>query len=309
VVSWEWDFDNGQVSSVQTPGDIVFDSPGTYWITQTIVDAENCDASDSLLITVNPNPVADFTATEVCQGSEMDLIDQSSVSVGTVNDWEWDLGNGSTDFGSSVAVVYTDAGTYQVSLLVSTAAGCVDSISASVNVFENPVADGAFSSNSLDAIFTTDLEQGEEAFWIIQDTAFSTAGELNYSFPDSGWYEVALVVTNANGCIDTSFYSIYVEGLPEYELPNVFTPNGDEFNERFQPQTYAITEASMKIFNRWGRPVFSFDGAVPPVDLWGWDGTINGGAKAAAGTYYYILDLKGVNGNNFSEQGTVTLLR
>ena len=48
---------------------------------------------------------------------------------------------------------------------------------------------------------------------------------------------------------------------------------------------------------------------IPPVDSWGWDGTINGGGKAVQGTYYYILDLKGVNGDNFSEKGTVTLLR
>lgn len=309
VVSWEWNFNNGQVSSVQTPGDITFETPGTYWVTQTIVDAENCDASDSLEITVNPNPVADFTATDVCQGDEMDLVDQSTVANGTVNDWDWDLGNGTTDFGSSTSVVYEEAGSYDVQLVVSTAAGCVDSATAAVTVFDNPVADGSFGSNSLDATFTTELGQDEEAYWVILDTAYNTLGELNYTFPDSGWYDVALVVTNANGCMDTAIYSIYVEGLPEYELPNVFTPNGDEFNERFQPETYAMTQATMKIYNRWGRPVFSFDGAVPPVDLWGWDGTINGGAKAAAGTYYYILDLKGVNGDNFSEQGTVTLVR
>ncbi len=309
VVSWEWNFNNGQVSSVQTPGDITFETPGTYWVTQTIVDAENCDASDSLEITVNPNPVADFTSTDVCQGGEMDLVDQSTVANGTVNDWDWDLGNGTTDFGSSASVVYEEAGSYDVQLVVSTAAGCVDSATAAVTVFDNPVADGSFESNSLDATFTTELGQDEEAYWVILDTAYNTLGELNYTFPDSGWYDVALVVTNANGCMDTAIYSIYVEGLPEYELPNVFTPNGDEFNERFQPETYAMTQATMKIYNRWGRPVFSFDGAVPPVDLWGWDGTINGGAKAAAGTYYYILNLKGVNGDNFSEQGTVTLLR
>ena len=109
--------------------------------------------------------------------------------------------------------------------------------------------------------------------------------------------------------MDTVDYSIYIEGVPEYEIPNVFTPNGDAVNDRFQPETYAVAEAAMKIYNRWGRPVFVYEGAIPPVDSWGWDGTINGGAKAVSGTYYYILDLKGVNGDNFSEKGTVTLLR
>jgi gliding motility-associated-like protein len=121
---------------------------------------------------------------------------------------------------------------------------------------------------------------------------------------------VALVVVNSNGCIDTSEYLIYIEGEPEYVLPNVFTPNGDGTNDRFYAETSFVEDASLKVFNRWGRPVFSYDGTIKNLnDTWGWDGSINGGAKAASGTYYYILDLKGVNGENFSEQGTVTLLR
>lgn len=309
VVSWEWDFGNGLTASDETPGEIPFNTAGDYWVKQTIVDAEGCAASDSIQITINPNPEADFTATEVCEGTDMDLTDQSTVSTGTVSDWDWDLGNGETDFGSNVSVVYQDAGSYDVTLSISTAEGCVDTITAPVTVFENPTADGAFESTSLEAVFTTDLNAGDDAFWIIQDTAFTTDGTLNYTFQDSGLYDVALVVTNDNGCTDTSFYSIYIEGIPEYEVPNVFTPNGDDFNERFQPETYAVAEAAMKIYNRWGRPVFSYEGAVPPIDTWGWDGTINGGAKAASGTYYYVLDLKGVNGDNFSEKGTVTLVR
>lgn len=309
VESWDWNFGNGQTSQDATPGQIQFATAGTYWVRQTIVDAEGCDASDSLQITVHPNPVADFTATEVCQGAEMDLTDQSSVSSGTVSDWNWNLGNGETDFGSNISVIYSDAGSYNVTLEVATSEGCVDTVSNSVTVFENPVAEGAFESNSLDAVFTTSLGNGEEGYWIILDTAFTTLGELNYTFPDSGWYDVQLVVTNANGCMDTTAYQIYVEGLPEYDLPNVFTPNGDDVNELFQPETYAVVEANMRIFNRWGRPVFTYEGAIPQTESWGWDGSINGGAKAASGTYYYVLDLKGVNGDNFSERGTVTLLR
>lgn len=309
VVAWAWDFDNGLTSADENPGYVQFNAAGNFTIEQRITDVEGCDTVATFDITVHPNPEADFTSTDVCQGDEMDLVDQSTVSSGAVSDWDWDLGNGETDFGSSIGATYQDAGIYDVTLNISTAEGCVDSVTAPVTVFENPVADGGFESTSLEAVFTTDLNAGEDAYWIVQDTAFTTDGTFNYTFPDSGFYDVALVVTNDNGCVDTSFYSIYIEGLPEYEIPNVFTPNGDDLNERFQPETYAVSEAIMKVFNRWGRPVFTYEGAVPPIDSWGWDGTVNGGAKAAAGTYYYVLDLKGVNGDNFSEKGTVTLLR
>ena len=309
VQSWDWDFGNGLTSDQEIPGYVAFNEAGSYTVNQTIVDAEGCDASDDLQIVVHPKPEADFTATEVCEGVEMDIVDQSSITSGSVADQSWDLGNGETDFGSSVAVTYEQPGSYLVSLEVSSSEGCIDTTSALVNVFENPTAVGAFESNSLEATFTTELENGEEAYWIIQDTAFSTLGELSYSFQDSGWYDVALVVINANGCEDTTEYQIYIEGLPEYDLPNVFTPNGDDVNEHFQPETYAVVAANMRVYNRWGRPVFTYEGAIPQTEVWGWDGTINGGAKAAAGTYYYVVDLRGVNGDNISEQGTVTLLR
>ena len=309
VVGWDWNFGNGQLSSLPEPNDVEFATAGSYWVTQTIEDAEGCTASDSIEIVVNPNPVADFTSTEVCEGDETNFTDESSVSVGSITDWDWDFGDGNTDAGSSVSTTFTEAGTYNVSLDIATAAGCIDSTEAQVTVYTNPVASGSGESTSLDAIFTTDLLAGEEAEWLINDTVFTDLDVVNYTFPDSGWYDITLSVVNENGCVDEVTFDIYIEGIPEYEVGNVFTPNGDELNERFQPFTYSMVEANMKVFNRWGRPVYKFDGAIPLVDLWGWDGTINGGAKAAEGTYYYVLDLKGTDGNNFSEQGTVTLVR
>ena len=309
VVAWDWNFGTGQLSNESAPTAVEFTTAGSYWVTQTIEDAEGCTASDSIEILVNPNPVADFNSTEVCEGQETNFIDQSAVTSGSIADWDWDFGNGDTDSGNSVSTTFAEAGTYTVLLDVATNNGCVDSTEATVTVFSNPIAGASSESNSLDAIFTTNLEAGEEAEWLINDTTFTNLDVVNYTFPDSGWYDITITVTNANGCTDMQTFEIYIEGIPEYEVGNVFTPNGDEFNERFQPHTYAMVEANMKVFNRWGRPVYKYDGAIPPIDLWGWDGTINGGAKAAEGTYYYILDLKGTDGNNFSEHGTVTLVR
>ncbi|MDP6908344.1 MAG: PKD domain-containing protein, partial [Flavobacteriales bacterium] len=276
VVSWDWDFNNGTTSTDQTPGAITFNEAGTYTVVQTIVDAAGCDASDSLEITVYPNPIADFIPAEVCEGAATEFTDQSSVSSGLISNWDWDFGDGSSDNGNIVSNIYTVAGTYTASLMVTTSNGCVDSTNEEVTVFENPMADTSHEVNSLDVVFNTDLLIGEEAEWIVLDTSYM-GNSLNYTFPDSGWYDIALIVTNENGCIDTLEYSIYVEGIPEYEMPNVFTPNGDDLNERFQPFTYGMIEASMKIFNRWGRRVFEYEGDIPPVDVWGWDGTINGG--------------------------------
>ncbi len=309
VVSWEWDFDNGQTSSEQSPGGIVFDEPGTYTVTQTIVDAVGCEASDSIEIQVDPTPVADFSATEVCQGDTTWLIDQSTVSSGFILTWSWDISDGPAQHTSTVTNVYDQPGEYEVSVLVMTDLGCIDSVINMVEVFENPLANVSSEANSLDATFTTDLLPGENVEWFILDTSFTGLSTVNYTFPDSGTYQILAVVENENGCIDSIYYSIHVEGIPEYTVPNVFTPNGDDRNAVFQPYTYSMTEATLDIYNHWGRPVYKYEGAIPPAGDWGWDGTINGKADAAEGTYYYVLGLKGSDGNSYPENGTVTLLR
>jgi len=305
VVGWDWDFGDGQSSTDEAPGQVEFTTAGSYWVTQTITDIQGCEASDSIEIVVNPNPVADFTSTEVCEGEETDF--QSS-STGSISEFNWDFGDASTGSGSNVSNTYSASGNYDVELAVESTDGCVDTVTNTVTVFANPTATATSSIVGFEGTFTTELQNGENAEWLIEGN--SNAGSpINYTFPDSGWYEITLTVINQNGCFDVFTDSVYIEGVPDYDTPNVFTPNGDAQNDLFQPQTYAMTEASLQIFNRWGRPVFKYDGIIPPSELWGWDGSINGGAKAAAGTYYYVLDLKGVDGNNYPEQGSVTLLR
>jgi PKD repeat protein len=219
VVSWDWTFGNGESSTDQAPGEVEFSQAGTYWVTQTIVDVQGCDASDSLQITVHPNPTASFTSTEVCEGEETDF---QSNSVGTVNAWGWNFGDGATETGSSTSHTFSGAGMHEVELSVVTNQGCVDTISNTITVFENPTATASEEITSLNVTFSANLLPGEDAEWIILDTSYVGMNPFSYAFPDSGWYEVALIVMNENGCTDTILYSIYVEGLPEYEMPKRF---------------------------------------------------------------------------------------
>ncbi len=78
---------------------------------------------------------------------------------------------------------------------------------------------------------------------------------------------------------------------PVYELPNVFTPNGDGFNEVFEPTRITpdlIAWVKMHIFNRWGRPVFDTE------DIFiRWDGNAQGThVPCPDGTYFYICDVE-----------------
>jgi gliding motility-associated-like protein len=309
VVEWDWDFNNGQTSQLENPGEITFSDPGQYYIIQSVVDAAGCGATDSTLITVAPNPIADFSNTEVCFGNPTEFLDESDVQSGNITQWEWDFGTAdATSNSQSPQFTYLSSGTFETTLLVTTANGCVDSVTNTISVDALPTAEVMHESNSLDASFSTALGDEESAQWILSDTTIFGAS-FNLTFPDSGWYNVQLVVTNQAGCTDTLSYDFYLEGIPEFIVSNVFTPNGDMVNDLFEPYTYAITSVQFRIYNRWGRPVYDFDGPLQDGVNWGWDGSINGGAEAAAGTYYFMLDLVGTDAVQSSRTGAVTLIR
>ncbi|MEZ4947831.1 MAG: gliding motility-associated C-terminal domain-containing protein [Saprospiraceae bacterium] len=73
------------------------------------------------------------------------------------------------------------------------------------------------------------------------------------------------------------------DNCPKYELPNVFTPNGDGQNDLFIPYPYRFIESvDFQVFNRWGGLVFE----TTNPDL-NWDGTNLRDEPLSDGVYYY----------------------
>ncbi|MFN4122610.1 MAG: gliding motility-associated C-terminal domain-containing protein [Flavobacteriales bacterium] len=80
---------------------------------------------------------------------------------------------------------------------------------------------------------------------------------------------------------------ICVDNCPEYELPNVFTPNGDGFNDSFRPFPYRYIESiNIQIFNRWGQLMFETNN--PEI---GWNGQAPDGTLCPDGVYFYICEV------------------
>ena len=67
--------------------------------------------------------------------------------------------------------------------------------------------------------------------------------------------------------------TVTIDALCPFQLPNVITPNGDEFNQCFVIKGAGINEWNVRIYNRWGREVFS---ALNYQDEWCGDGLADG---------------------------------
>ncbi len=119
-------------------------------------------------------------------------------------------------------------------------------------------------------------------------------------------------VTALNGFGTESLPSNLVckDNCPTYVLPNVFTPNGDNKNDVFQPMECPafVEKLKFRVFNRWGAELFNTD----DVNI-NWDGRTNAGKEVAAGQYYYeasvYFESSKVDNKPFTIKGWVQLLR
>lgn len=113
------------------------------------------------------------------------------------------------------------------------------------------------------------------------------------------------VWVTASGCTATDDITVDYQDCEHYlEFPNVFTPNGDGINDIFRPmQAKGLNQFELKIFDRWGRTVFT----TPHWDT-GWNG-YSGTSRSPAGVYYWYAKYVDVLGNSFQQKGSLTLLR
>lgn len=98
------------------------------------------------------------------------------------------------------------------------------------------------------------------------------------------------VVTAVDSFQNESTYSkpYCIDECTFYELPNIFTPNNDSYNDLYKPGPYRFVEkVDMKIYDRWGVLVFKTED--PDIN---WDGRYMENNKMVSdGIYYYICDV------------------
>ena len=85
----------------------------------------------------------------------------------------------------------------------------------------------------------------------------------------------------------------------EIIIPNVFSPNGDGFNDLFNASGTNIISLSLSIYNRWGTLLFQTNNKNT-----GWNGRTTAGTECSDGTYFYLFEIDGE-----LYKGTLTLLR
>lgn len=131
--------------------------------------------------------------------------------------------------------------------------------------------------------------------------------------PEVNGYEAKLIAWSQEECQDSTEVQFIIVDPSGLEIPNVFTPNDDTWNDYFAVASQSLRSIHVQVFSRIGRKVYEFSGQGTKLQEWkGWNGKINGGSDASPGVYFYIIRAVGWDDVEYKGKvyrGTVYLIR
>ena len=101
--------------------------------------------------------------------------------------------------------------------------------------------------------------------------------------------------------------SVTVEVIEELlQMPNAFTPNGDDVNDLLRPAMLGYTLLQLEVWARWGEKVY--DSTLDNQNK-GWNGIFNDKPAPADVYFYRVLVRRTADGTAVARNSNVTLLR
>jgi gliding motility-associated-like protein len=293
---------------------------GTFILTyntNSVPTVSLCPDVETIQVLVNPQPIVSVTTNslEGCRPLTVNF-DVPTVSNGTGT---WLFGDGEWTSGLNAVHTFTNAGNYTVIFDYADNIGCklVTQIGP-VIVHDKPIADFyalpgyelSIADPEIQLVNTSTVLENNSYIWDLAAFMHTSSTHVNsYSFPTYGTMMVTLYATNEFGCKDTAYKIIDVKNDHAIWIPNTFTPNGDGFNDIFQPifSPYGISEEDYEfdIFDRWGERIFS------TTDIYmGWNGgKFNKGEILKEDVYVYKVRYKTTEREVRYKTGHVTLMK
>lgn len=199
--------------------------PGLYTIHYTYTSTVGCMDSGQKTIRVLQPPIANFGYSRpACETKTVTFTDSCNAPVGVIGTWTWNFADGTPPLIRNDATPFThtfaNAGTYDVTLMVTTTYGCNSTVKhISVVIHPLPVVDFTFTDTACLPNALIQFEQHasiadhtENAFiytWNFGDaTPISHSLNPSHTYYTTGPFDVTLQVQSGDGCIAQQQHSV-----------------------------------------------------------------------------------------------------
>jgi PKD repeat protein len=336
IVSWRWNF--GEPSSGVYNSSLVKDPSHTYGTTgifdvsMIVTNKFGCKDTTIKPTTVHALPEAHFTNTVACSGHPTYFQDATKLADTSIFAWHWNFGEPRTHKDTSLrqnpVYQYSDAGTFNVRLIVKDKNGCYDTADSTVIVHLSPLS--AFTVTELVDNMSGRIRLNNQShdadtyYWDFGDPSIPNSTEENpvVTYSNDGTYLIMLVSVNSDQCADTTYYKYEVlfKGL---FIPNAFAPtSGVAGVAVFKPVGINIKQGTyhIEVYDNWSHLMWQssqLDSSGRPVESW--DGKDLKGNDAPSGTYVWkasavftddsVWTGSSIGKGEYKTIGTVTLIR
>lgn len=237
--NYTWSTNSGSNLPLNGPNvSDVFNIPSTINATLIINDANGCAASQTQLITVNPVPNATFTSTTAasCIAPQNITFTSASLPAGTTHSWNFGDNASTTTTTDPTTHTYLSVGSFTVTHIVTTPAGCADTATGSTSFgLLPPIVNGLTSNVTATVCVDADLN----LFWtpypsIAASIAWAAPGANNpttstsatpiFSYNSAGNYTITATMTDtlstssSFGCFSTQTVDVTVNPGPVFDF-------------------------------------------------------------------------------------------
>ncbi|MFN8250143.1 MAG: PKD domain-containing protein, partial [Ferruginibacter sp.] len=259
LTTWAWDFNDpasgtANTSSLQNPQHS-FSSTGVYNVKLIVTNSKGCvNPVFSRQVTIEARPAAGYIVPEVClNDTYAQFTDTSYIAAGSITAWQWNFGdanstvaNPNTSTLQNPPHSYTAVGSYTVQLIVTSNAGCKDTLSHTLFVNGSfPVANftvnnaGSLCANdSVRIVNTSTVFPGvitkTEVYWdnVGQPAVFETDNEPatnevyshlypNFQSPLTKTYTIRFRAYSGGVCVNDKYQTITINAAPKVQFNSI----------------------------------------------------------------------------------------
>ncbi len=207
-VKYEWDFGNGNKSTLKNPSAIYYKS-GNFTVTLSVWDASGTKSVKTFNpIRVFRSPTAAFSADTVgCVGDLINFKDLSIMADTAITKWTWDYGDGSITNAQNSTHIYTYDDKFTIGLTIVDGYGCksLETKIKYIRIKPTPKVNFVLSNNYSCSVPINlkglNSSTGAASYnWSCTNGVVATTKDFFFTISSFGIYSVTLIANGANSC-------------------------------------------------------------------------------------------------------------